>query len=87
MGQRDGIEFSIRQLPIEILLVDVLSPFHLKRLGIFPASLRDIEPFVRKRAAHAAKHAAIDQLRIDASMTPHADDVERNTGCFVPNNV
>src|ERR1043166_2596794 len=27
------------------------------------------------------------KLRIDASMTPHADDVERNTGCFVPNEV
>ena len=62
MGQRNGIEFSSGQLPIEILRVDVLSPFHLKRLRVFPASLRDIEPFVRKRAAHAAKHAAIDQI-------------------------
>src|SRR6476659_506435 len=40
----------------------MLSPFHLKRLGVFPASLSDIEPFVRKRAAHAAKHAAIGQV-------------------------
>src|SRR6266536_6403815 len=27
------------------------------------------------------------RLRIEASITPHADDVERNTGCFVPNDV
>ena len=87
MGQRNGIEFSSGQLPIEILRVDMLSPFHLKRFRVFPASFRDIEPFVRKRAAHAAKHAAIDHVPDDASITPHADDVERNTGCFVPNNV
>src|SRR6516165_8293179 len=40
----------------------MLSPFHLKRLGVFPASLRDIEPFVGKCAAHAAKHAAVDLI-------------------------
>src|SRR5262245_45669760 len=40
----------------------MLAPLHLKRLRIFPTSLRNIEPFVRKRAAHAAKHAAIDQI-------------------------
>src|SRR5947207_1566277 len=27
------------------------------------------------------------RLRIEASITPHAEDVERNTGCFVPNSV
>ena len=27
------------------------------------------------------------RLRIGASITPHADEVERKTGCFVPNNV
>src|SRR5207248_7034318 len=27
------------------------------------------------------------RLRIEASITPHADDVERNTGWFVPNNL
>src|SRR5207248_11717080 len=27
------------------------------------------------------------RLRIEASITPHAEDVERNTGCFVPNNL
>src|SRR5204862_8279882 len=27
------------------------------------------------------------RLRIEASMTPHAEDVERNTGWFVPNNL
>ena len=62
MGQRDGIEFSSGQLPVEILRVDMLSPFHLKRFRAFPASFRDIEPFVRKRAAHAAKHAAINHV-------------------------
>src|ERR1700682_5758575 len=27
------------------------------------------------------------RLRIDASITPQADEVERKTGCFVPNSV
>src|SRR5215472_1581155 len=27
------------------------------------------------------------RLRMEASITPQADDVERNTGCVVPNNV
>src|SRR2546423_2671298 len=27
------------------------------------------------------------RLRMDASITPQADEVERKTGCFVPNNV
>src|SRR5205823_3313394 len=29
---------------------------------IFSAALCDIDPFIRKRAAHAAKHASIDQV-------------------------
>src|SRR4029077_10314330 len=40
----------------------MISPFHLKRFRAFPASFRDIEPFVRKGATHAAKHAAIDYV-------------------------
>src|SRR3954452_8748084 len=40
----------------------MLSPFHLKRFRAFPTSLRNIEPFVRERTAHAAKHAAIDDV-------------------------
>src|SRR5947208_1486402 len=27
------------------------------------------------------------RFRIEASITPHAEEVERNTGCFVPNTV
>src|ERR1700745_3052726 len=27
------------------------------------------------------------RFRMDASITPHAEDVERNTGCFVPKRV
>src|SRR5437870_3793464 len=27
------------------------------------------------------------KLRIEASITPHAEEVERNTGCLVPNSV
>src|SRR5262249_39751459 len=42
------------------LRIDVLSPFHLKRFGVLTASLGDIEPFVRKRAAHTAKDASVD---------------------------
>ena len=62
VNQRDGIELSGRQLPIDCLRIDVLAPFDLQRLGVLAAPLRDIEPFVRKRAAHAAEHAAIDQI-------------------------
>src|SRR5919108_1391830 len=40
----------------------MFSPFHFKRLSFLPATLGHIEPFVGKRAAHAAKHAAIDQI-------------------------
>src|SRR5215813_347021 len=60
MGQGDRIEFSSGQLLIEILRIDVLSPFHLKRFGVLTASLGDIEPFVRKRAAHTAKDPSVD---------------------------
>src|ERR1051325_3248073 len=41
---------------------DVFSPVHLERLGVFPAAARDIEPLVRKRAAHAAQNAAIGEV-------------------------
>src|SRR5262249_24609409 len=50
------------QLSVDILVVDMFSPFDLKRLGVFSAVLRDLEPLVRKGAANAAKHAAIDQV-------------------------
>src|SRR5215831_14484131 len=40
----------------------MLSPFHLKRLGALPTSFCHVEPFVRKRAAHATKHAPVDQI-------------------------
>ena len=48
----------------------------------FSASLRDIEPFIQTRR-NAAKHAAITS----SEWFDHpADDVERNTSCFMPNN-
>ena len=61
------INVTVSNLPvascaIDILRVDVFSPIDLQRLGVFSAALRDIEPFVGERAAHAAKHAAIDQV-------------------------
>src|SRR5262245_25301981 len=43
--------------------------------------LSENAPHMQQRTPRSAR------LRIDASITPHADDVERNTGCFVPNNV
>jgi hypothetical protein len=49
-------------LPIDGLLIDMFSPIDLQRSGLLSAALGNIEPFVRKRAAHAAKHSAIDQV-------------------------
>src|SRR4029077_1242536 len=49
-------------MSIKIFLVDMFSPLDLKRFSVFSASLCDIEPLVGERAAHAAKHAAIDQV-------------------------
>src|SRR5215475_11604201 len=40
----------------------MLAPFYLKRFGVLPGSLHDIKPFIRKRAAHAAKHSAVGQI-------------------------
>ncbi len=62
VNQCDSVEFSGRERAIEILRVNVFPPIDLKRLGGFAAASRDIEPFVRERAAHAAEHAAIDQI-------------------------
>ena len=62
MGQCDGVEPSSCQLSIDFLRVDVFSPFHFKRFSFLPTTLGDIEPFVGKRSAHAAKHAAINQI-------------------------
>ena len=62
VGQRDGVEFAGRQLAIDVLRVDMFSPFHLEGLGVFSTALCNIEPFVGERAAHAAQHATIDQV-------------------------
>ena len=62
MGQRNGVKFSSGQLPFEIFVVDMLAPFDLKRFGVFSASFGNIQPLIRERAAHAAKHAAIDNI-------------------------
>ncbi len=62
MYQRDRVEFSTGQLSIDILRIDVFSPINLERLGLFSATLCDIEPFIGERAAHAAQHAAISDV-------------------------
>ena len=62
MNQRDGVEFSGREFGVDIFVIDVFAPIDLKRLGVFAATFRDIEPFVGEGAAHAAKDAAIDEV-------------------------
>ena len=62
MDQCDRVEVPGRQLRIERVRLDVAAPFHPERLGLLSAALRDIEPFVGKRSAHAAKHAASDHV-------------------------
>src|ERR1017187_3742478 len=62
------MEASIRNLVdrgvlcINILRIDVFSPLDLQRLRVFSTALGYVEPFVGEGAAHAAKHAAIDQV-------------------------
>ena len=61
------IRVTVSNFPVASCLsiafwIDVFSPIDLERLGVFSTALRDIEPFVRERAAHAAEHAAIDQV-------------------------
>src|SRR5206468_12004757 len=62
VGERDGIKFSRGQLSIYRFVVDMFSPIDLERLSIFSATLRNIEPFIREGAAHAAKHAPIRKV-------------------------
>ena len=62
MDESNSIELSRGQLPIDGLLIDMFSPIDLQRRGLLSATLCNIEPFVRERAAHAAKHSAIDQV-------------------------
>ncbi len=62
VNQDDGVEFSGGEPGIDLLWIDVFSPFDLERLGVFSAAFGDVEPFVGERAAHAAEHAAIDQV-------------------------
>ena len=57
MNQSDGVESPARQLVIDRFVIDVFSPFDLQRSASFPQRLRDIEPLVGERAAHAAEHA------------------------------
>src|SRR5262249_58500400 len=62
MDESDSIEFSRGQLPVDRLVIDMFSPIDLQRSRLFSTTLCNVEPFVRKRAAHAAKHSAIDQV-------------------------
>ena len=54
--------FPVASCAIDLLLIDMFSPFDLEWLGLLAAALCHVEPFVRERAAHAAKHSAIDQI-------------------------
>ena len=87
VDEGDGVELAGGEFFIERLGIDMFAPFDLQRLGVFPAALGDVEPFVGERAAHAVEDAARDEIADRASITPQADEVERKTGCFVPNRV
>ena len=54
--------FPVASFCVDIFVIDVFSPIDLQRLGVFAAAFGDIEPFVGERAAHAAKHTAIDEI-------------------------
>ena len=65
MNESDGVELSGREFRVDRLVIDRLPPLHLERLGLLAATPGDIEPFVGKRAAHAAEDAvALTRLRI-----------------------
>ena len=87
MNERDGVEFSGRELCIDVFVIDVFSPLDLEWLGVFATALGDIEPFVGERTAHATETPRSTRLRMEASITPQAEEVERKTGCLVPKSV
>ena len=62
MDEGDGVELSGRELRIDRLGIDRLPPLHLERLGFLAAAPRHVEPFVGKRAAHAAEDALPDEI-------------------------
>jgi len=62
VNQRDGIEVARGEFLIERGRVDRFAPFHLERLGGFPAAAADVEPFIREGATHAIEHAARHEI-------------------------
>ena len=62
MDQHDGVELSSGEFLVDCLVIDVFAPFDLQRFSILSATFGDVEPLVREGTAHAAEHAAIDQV-------------------------
>ena len=87
MNQRDGVEFSGRERTIDIFVVDVFSQSTWSGSAFFPQR-RATSSHLSENAPHIQQSTPRStRLRIDASITPQADDVERNTGCLVPKSV
>ena len=62
MDERDRVKFSSRQAPVQLLVIDMFSPFDLERFRLFSTTLSNVEPFVGERTAHAAKYSAIRKV-------------------------
>ena len=58
----EGVELAGGELFVHGLGADGRAPVHLERLGLFAAAFGDVEPFVRKRAAHAVEDLSGDEI-------------------------
>ena len=55
-SRRERVEFAGREFFVHLLRANRRPPIDLKSVGLLAALLRDVEPLVRKRAAHAVQH-------------------------------
>ena len=53
---------SGRELRVDRFVINRLAPLHLERLGLLAATPRDVEPFIGKRAAHAAEDTLPNEI-------------------------
>ena len=86
MDESDGVELAGRELRVDRPVIDRLAPLDLQRLGFLPQR-RATSSHLSENAPHMQQSTrCLTRLRIDASITPQAEEVERKTGCLVPNN-
>lgn len=56
MNDSNGIKSALLEVLADLLPPNGLTPFDLQRDGILAAALRDIQPLIGKRAAHAVEN-------------------------------